>query len=331
VQIATTGYTSFLLNLSNASGTWTNGEIVTQATTNAAGLVISGNSTVLRLGNCVGTFAQPYEVFGYSSGASANVTSSQVIRFAIGETVQQPSTGATAKVISVVANTTVNLTEIVGKFSSNLIIQGTTSQAVATVNSITRSDGLDVTNVFTKKFNQTARVTLGSNTGSFTQYEYVTQAVTGASGRVVTDSIDLDLAVSVTNGSFVIGDSITNSNTSANAKVTFANSSYLKLTGVSNAALFSANNVVQSPVGGIATVSNVYSVLVLSDVSRASNFAVGLNQVVGANSNSTGTVLQVSNPDLMRESGKVDYLETSNNVITKDLNTSERVRVVIKF
>ena len=331
VKIETTGYTSFSLNLSNTVGTWTNGEIVTQATTNAAGIVISGNSTNLKIGNCVGTFAQNYLLYGYSSGTVANTTLVQTIRFSIGETVSQPDTGATAKVVSVVSNTNVNLTNIRGKFSSNLIIQGLSSNASATVNTITKTDQLDVTSFFTDKFNQTARLTLGSNTGNFTQFEYVTQEQTNASGRIISGTNDLDLSINITNGSFSIGDSITNSNTSANAKVVFANSTYLKLSAVSNVSLFTVNNEIQSTVGGIAEISNVYSVLILSDVSKSLNFIGGGNQIEGSNSGTTGLISLVTNPDLERESGKVVYLESSNNVITKDINTSERVRIVIKF
>lgn len=332
VIIQTSGYTSYQLNVSNTVGTWTNGEIVTQSTTNAAGIVISGNSTILKLKDCVGAFAQSYPLYAYTSGTVANTTAANLIRFSLGETVVQPATNATATVVSVIANTTINLANIQGKFSVNNTIQGANSSAVATVNTVLRSsDNLNMSSYFNTKFNQTARMTLSSNTSTFTQFEYVSQASSNASGRVISTTTDLDLTVTVTNSSFTIGDSITNSNTSANAKVVFANSTYLKLSAVSNTNLFSVNNQIQSAVGGIATIANVYPVLVLSDVTRSVNFVAGANEILGANSGSSGTILSIINPDLTRESGKILYVETSNNVITKDINTQERVRVVIKF
>jgi ABC-type enterochelin transport system ATPase subunit len=84
-------------------------------------------------------------------------------------------------------------------------------------------------------------------------------------------------------------------------------------------------------VGGIASITEVYPVLIVSDVSKSQNFQSGINQIVGANSGSIATILSVVNPDLIRETGKVVYMESSENVITKDINTTERVRVVIKF
>lgn len=327
----TTGYTSVSLVISNTSSTWSNGELVTQATTNAAGFVVSGNNTVLRLRDTIGSFANGYTIYGYTSDTTANTISVQTTSFILGDTIVQPSTGGTAKVISVVGSN-VNVRDIRGKFVSNAIIQSVNTGVKATLSAVYRSDdGLDVSTFFTKKFNQTGRLTLGSNTGAFSQYEYVSQSSSGASGRVISTQTDLDLSVSVTNGSFAVGDSITNSNTSANAKVVFANSTYLKLTAVSNTNLFVVNNTVQSTIGASATISNAYPVLVLTDVSRAARFTVGTNPIVGANSGATAPLTVVINPDLVKEPGTALYVETSNTVINRDINTAERVRVVIKF
>ena len=333
VVFETENYTSFSLGLSNTVGTWSNGELITQATTNAAAFIVTSNSTLLRVRDTIGTFLPSYSIYGYTSDTTANVTTVQTTGFSFDQVIYQRTTNAYARVVSVVG-TTLNLTDIHGKFSSNeqLACANSCAEAYISSNGILRSsDGLNLTNFFTQKFNQTARITLASNTGSFTQFEYITQDSTNATGRVISTTTDLDLDITTTNGAFTVGDSIVNSNTSANAKVTFANSTYLKLTGVSNTDLFFAGNEVTTTLGAIATIDIVYPALIVSDVSKLQSFTSGTSQIVGANSGSIATALSIINPDLIRESGKVVYSETSNNVITKDINTTERVRVVIKF
>ena len=328
----TSDYKSRRLEISNNSNAWQIGELVTQLTSNAAGFVVTGNSTVVRLRDTIGTFTAPYQIYGYTSGATANVNTVSTIGFSANQVLYQPTTNATAVVVSVEGGTKLNLTNIRGKFSANVRLSCTTSCATAQIDDILRSsDELEVTNFFTRKFNQTARLTLASNTDSFTQFEYITQNSTNATGRVIATSTDLDLEVSVTNGSFTIGDSIVNSNTSANAKVSFANSTYLKLTAVSNTNQFLIGNEINNTLGGIADISNVHPVVILSDVSYNQKFQAGANQIVGANSLKSGVILSIVYPDLIRETGKVVYSESSNTVITKDINTTERVRVIIKF
>jgi len=331
ITFETSNYTSFFLTLSNTVGTWTTGELVTQNTTNAAGFVVGGNTSIVAVRNTIGTFLPSYSIFGYTSGTTANVTNVQVSGFSFDQVIVQPATGASARVVSVVGST-LNLTDIQGKFVSTESLACLNSCAEASIDTILRSgDSLNVTSFFTQKFNQTARIALAANTGLFNQFEYITQSSSNASGRVINTTTDLDMEISISNGTFAIGDSITNSNTSANAKVIFANSTYLKVTAVSNNNLFFVNNDITTPVGGIASITEVYPVLIVSDVSKSQNFQSGINQIVGANSGSVATILSVVNPDLIRETGKVVYMESSENVITKDINTTERVRVVIKF
>ena len=332
LTISTTSYNRVRLSLTNQVGTWQIDEVVTQNTSNATGIVVSGNSTILNLRDVRGTFVQSNTLYGYSSGSTANVSSVTVVRFSSGEVLVQPNTGASGLVVNTASNTTVYLANVQGRFVNGQIVYGQTSNAYATINSITSSDGFkNLTTTFGDRFNQTSRISLSSNTAAFTNSEYVIQQGTNASGRIIAINNDLDLGVTSVNGTFSIGDTLTNSNTSANAKVVFANSTYLRLTGISNTTLFSVNNQVVTGLGANATIQSIYRVLILSDVSRASKFTVGNNSIEGQNSGATGIVSSVTNPDIVRESGRVIYSESSNTVINRSINSTEEIRLVIKF
>lgn len=332
ITIQTQNYTNINLNLANASGSWVNNEVVLQSTSNAVGVVISGNTTVLKLKDVRGTFVSSNTVTGLQSGATANVSAVSNVQFTANETITQTDTGATATVAASSSNSTVYLTNVIGQLANGSIIRGSTSNAVATVSQIKTADGTkDLTTTFADRFNQTSRVTISSNTGAFTELETVTQASTNASGKVLLTDYDLDLTLTSVSGSFTVGDIITNANTSANARCLFANSSIIKLTAVSNTSLFSSNNEINNGLGTTAVIVNVLPVLTVTDVTKAAKFTTTGGLVTGNQSGSTATVSSVQNPDLLRESGKAIYVESLDNVITRTLNTTEEIRLVIKF
>lgn len=328
-------FNSVSLALSNTIGSWTNGEVVVQESTNAAGLVVAGNSTVLQVREVKGTFLQStnntLHVQGYSSGAEANVSIVSVLRFTTNNLITQEGTGARAVVVGG-NNTTIQVSNVVGRFANGLAITTTASNARAVVNAISvRSGDRNVTTNFAQRFNQTGRLTLTSNTGAFSQYETVTQANTNAKGKVLTGISDLDLLLTpVSVSSFTIGDLVTNQVTNANGVVIFANTTYVKLTSVSNTQQFSVGNRINSTSAN-ADIANVHSVLVLYDVSKFNQFTVSNNQIIGANSGAIGACKSITNPDLMRESGKVIYTESSNTVIDRDKSATEEIRLVVKF
>jgi len=323
------------LTLINTTGSWTNGEIVVQESSNAAGIVITGNSTSLTLRDTVGDFIvstnNTLTVQGYSSSTSANVSLVSILRFSTGDIVTQEGTGAKAVVVGG-NNTTIQVSNVVGRFANGLALTTPSTDAKAVVNAISvRSGTRNVTSSYGIRFNQTGRLTFGSNTNSFADYEVITQSSTNARAKVLSGTTDLDLGVtpiSLTN--FSIGDVVTNEDTNANGTVIFANSTLVRLTGVSNVQQFSVGNRINS-ISANADIANVYSVLVVYDVSKFQQFTIGTNPITGANSGAVGTCIAVSNPDLLRESGKVIYTESSNTVIDRDQDTTEEIRLVIKF
>jgi hypothetical protein len=105
------------------------------------------------------------------------------------------------------------------------------------------------------------------------------------------------------------------------------------MTAVSNSFLFTTSNTINNGLGVSANVSNLYSVLIISDVTKTVNFstASASQTVVGVNSAANGIPLLITNPDLVRETGRVMYIETSNTVIERSINSSEEIRLVLKF
>lgn len=333
VNITLTDFDRIRLTTNSISG-WTNGEIVVQSTTNAAGIVTTSNSSTVELKNVKGTFitSTTNTIYGYSSGSLAQVANTQVLRFFANDSISQLD-GTSAKVGVSSSNTELYLTEVQGRFTNGSVIYNTTN-SYATINSISTADKTrNLATTFGLRFNQTSRITLASNTGTYTNNEFVTQTTTGAKGRVISGRTDLDLSITPGTGSFAIGDTIYNSSNTANAKIFFANSTYLKLTSVSNTSAFPSANVINNGLGANATIANAYSVLLVSDITKTPNFTSGntSHTVVGNTSGANGVVFAVTPPDLIRETGKVMYLETSNTVISRGINSTEEIRLVIKF
>ncbi len=333
VNFTLTNFDRVRLTTNSISG-WTNGEIVVQTTSNAAGIVTTSNSTTVELKNVKGTFVTSNTIYGYSSALTANITAVSTLRFFANDIATQTN-GANGTIIigTNTSNTEVYMTNISGKMTNGSVIS-TSANAYATINSISTSDKTkNLSTSFGKRFNQTSRVTLASNTGSYINNEYVIQTGTNAKGRIVTNTSDLDASVVMVSGNFSIGDTVYNAANTANAKVIFANSTYLKMSAVSNSFLFTTSNTINNGLGVSANVSNLYSVLIISDVTKTVNFssASATQTVVGVNSAANGIPLLITNPDLIRETGRVMYIETSNTVIERSINSSEEIRLVLKF
>lgn len=329
---------NFTMNVASYTSTlgWTPGEVAVQSTTNAAGVVVFGNSSFLQLKNVKGTFNQSNTIYGYFSNTTANVISYSINRFPVGNTsaiVTQSNSGAVGTVISVVNNTTYFMSNVVGQFADGDVMYDNVANAYATVDTIFTANGtVDSSADFGNKFNQTARITLTAVSGNFVANEFVQQDVTLARGRVVSYTQEKDLLLTSVSGSFTPGQTITDTTTNANGICTFANSSYIRLTNVSQALSFVNGDSINNGLGSTATISQVLPVLVLSDVSDVNNFQVG-NNIVGQTSGASGTSnnhLFIRMPDLVRDSGSVIYLE-SFAPVTRSATSKEEVKLVIKF
>ena len=334
------------LGISSPVNSYIPGEVVINTSSptsnlysNATGIVVYSNSSYLELKDVKGTWVntsntlnQPY---GVSSGASATIVSANVIYFnTYGDSVLESSTGDTGIIASVINTTQLNLSNVSGKFISGTSLLDPTVNAYANVVSIYTSNGtVNATTNFGLKFSELMRFTLSSNNGVFQLFESVTQATTNASARVVSTNTDIDIVVTGATGNFNIGDILSYSSIANSAVVIYANNSsgYLKLTNVLNSTNFSSGSTINNGTSS-AIISNVYPVVVMNDVAGTSKFQAN-STITGNTSGATGLCsnsMNITYPNLVRESGKIIYLENFAPA-TKSANSSEQINLVIKF
>lgn len=348
------------LRITNINGSgFEVGEYVYQPDTGTAGEIVFSNSTHMEVkkvrgreanntGNIVsglfsanGKFANGAtsndNIIGLTSETTANVTAANVTYFSIMsdiEIVTEANTLATATLVALNSNSQIRLTNVDGDFAANDTLYSNLSNAYANVVALYGSNGkIEITSSFAKKFSQTLRIPLTTNTAPFDQYELVEQEVTLASGIVISNNNEYDVQLTNLVGSFSVGNVIENSNTGSTAICTFANSSYMRLTNADGP--FYDNDGILNNLGATAECSNVFPVLVLVDIDTENKFQSGplTANIVGMNSGSLARS-ELPNlivfPDLVRDSGTVLYME---NVPPFELSNSSRedVKLVIKF
>lgn len=326
------------LSINSASNNFIQGEFVYQPNTLSGGTVVYSNSSYLELKDIIKTsnnfsanglypnnVISNDNIIGMLSGTVANVSSANISNFNIstsGEVVIESSI-ANAILVAISNTTSLQVTNVSGILSSNSIIYDPLNNAYANVISLKVDNNFtDVTTTFGHKFNQTLRIPLTSNTAPFEIFEYVTQSYSNASGRIIGGKItvpslantvignDIDLTYSNTIGSFSIGDVIYNAGNVGIGIVIWANTSYLRLTSVFGT--FSDEDSINNTIGSSATIDAFYPVLILNDVFGTFNTGVLSGNISGLTTGSLGRcdLLNVIRyPDLVRDSGKVLYLE----------------------
>lgn len=304
----------------------------------AAGVCVYSNSTFLELKNVKGTFVANQsldKVYGFTSGATANVTVANIAYFSIlGSNVQSVSettSGGVGELETINSNTQVVLTNVSGDFQINDLLVDAQTNTYANVASLYVANGtIDVSSTFGQRFVQTARLPLSSNTGPFTQFERITQSVTNATAIVMDTTHEVDMHyTNLAGGSFSQGGYLESA--TANGYILYANSTYLRVTAVEGS--FTAGGQAINSGAVTADTGNVYSVLVLSDVDGTNRFQAA-NTIVGEDSGAVGTPSSYANtifyPDLVRESGSVVYLENIEP-FERTVDSKERINIVIKF
>lgn len=320
-------------SLALASGSFSNGEVVTQASTNAAASVVWSNSTHAELASVSGPLSTG-AILGVDSGSTANVTAIAAIAFTTNSAVNEvvfDRSPASAELTAVTNSSVLKLSSVPGTLTVGVDVVDQSSNARAEVLGIRTANGsANAYASFGLRFNQHARVTLSSNTSAFSSLETVRQANTGAYGVVVTVDSDVDLAVSNATGSFFVGNEITDSVTNAAGRVVgVANSSFIKLSGVSGA--FGIGDIVINSVGIEAEVTAVYPVLTIASV--VGSLATGPYNLVGDDSGAIGRcelANTISYPELVPGSGDVVYV-TQRSPFPRRVDTRERFSVVLSF
>lgn len=352
------------LTIGNTTSSFTIGEVVFQPSSNAAGVVVYSNNTYMELKNTTGTFVYDSintsnaatTIIGLSSSAETHAKSFNVKYFVLTEDVlgiSEINPGGTAKITQVISNNQIRVSNVVGSFASGDEIFAPSTNAYAKLTGIYIGNGsINATSSFGNVVIQTARITLTSNTKPFEKYEYIRQNVSEATGKVISTADEIDITYE-DDVNFTIGEKIINDTTGANAIVTFANNegNYLKLSAVStngfnettNRAFRSGDTIRNEANTKNSVINNVYSVLLVADVNRVNSlnttpflgkFQVsGNNAIVGNTSGAEGLATlsgSIRLPDLVRNSGKVIYLENLSK-FDRSPTSTEQVKLIIKF
>jgi hypothetical protein len=355
-------------NLILRTGTYTGifniGEIVIQPYTNAAGIVVYANSTYVELKNKKGSFiynTNHDNVYGLSSNYTANVYMANTKYFELPaalESISNIDKGGTGKlnqqITPVNGTQQIRMTEVVGKFTAGDNLYEPATNTYSTVDSIYISNGyVNVSTNFGYKINQTARITLSSNTKVYSLYEYVTQDKSYATGRIISTCDELDI---IYNGTVAwsVGEMIKSTTTQGSAVISYhdATKKYLKLTNVSklspfnetdNRPFLSGHTITNLSGSKSTTINIVYPVIILDDVNYISGSQttpyLGVFTVTSENAirgNTTGAIgyatleNSIRLPDLIRESGQVIYTKNLQK-FDRSLTSTEQVKLIIKF
>lgn len=329
-----------LMNIQLIQNTFNVGEVLYQYSTQAAGIVKAANSTLLEIDNINGTFTTNAIatggnnlIKGLTSNALANVVSSNVRNFAIisnNQPVYQFNSNVSGVLKQVVNSSMIRLGNVNPNFQDGVIIYDPTNNTYANVINLFVANGSTLTTTFGDKFNQTSRITIYSNTNNFyTVGENVVQQFSGANAIVLDTTHELDLSINNISGSISTGTVLTDANTSANAIILYANSTYIKLTGIQGN--FNVGDKVTCLTGN-ANISAIYNVIIVYDMQDSINFQYNYN-ITGMTSNAIGyssLANTITYPDLVKNSGEVIYL---NNIMpfTVNLNTKEVFSTVVEF
>ena len=324
------------------------GEIIIQPNTRFSGVVTFSNTTTIEVKNAKGEFSwdgayanstlSNDNIIGMFSNTYANVIQANTNHFTVSpgiEIASETLSGANAVIVTPLSNTYIKLTQVSGRFDAGDTMYDVLSNAYANVTNISVVNGyVDVTSIFGKKFNQTIRIPLTTNTAAFTQFEYVYQENTNAAARVISNNNDFDIKISFpegyTVGSFTEDNTITDLTTLATAKVIFANSTYIRATAANG--VFANNSDIRNNLNITAVAANVFPTLVMSDVAGQNKFQVG-NRIHGVTSKAIGNCAMndvIIYPELTRDSGSVIYLENLENFELAN-SSKENFKLVIKF
>jgi len=324
--------------LQNTTNPFTVGEIVFQDSSNSAGIVTFSNSTLLELKDISGTFVANQagdNILGLASGYTSNVKSQNVINFTIASNstqIIQDTTGASAILYQITSNNTIRVTNATGTFANTYAIRYSNTSAANAAAEIQyikiNNNSKDITANVGLKFINTGRLSLFTNTLPYAEHETVTQAVSDASGMVLSEENDIDLSINSPTDDYVVGDVVIDTVSNANGIVIFANTTYLKLSSVQGT--FGLNNITCVR-NANAVVDAIYPVLVLSDV--RGTFQQGDYAIIGDTSGAVGynsLANTFTPPDLVRNSGSVLFLENLEP-FTRTPTSKETFKLVIKF
>jgi hypothetical protein len=346
------------------------GEVLIQNSSKRAGVITSvegdTSSATVELKSIDGPFIVNGEdengdpaddsVEGFTSGATANVTAFSYNYFSSDvQTYSYDNTLGGSGYINQTFNEThekIRLTNVVGSFAVGDPIFEPSANAYATITSIyTANETIDSSANYGQQVLQTARVALFSNNRPYQLYEYVTQDISFATGRIIscTDEVDINYVDST---NYIVGDILVNETTGANGIVVFANNdaNYIKVASISQEGFddytrpFNDGDMINNlEMNKQTTINKLYTVLILDDINYLSGsqttpflgvFTISPDDAIRGNT--TGaygyaiTENSIRLPEFVRDSGKVIYNETLAP-FDRTTTSTEQIKLIIKF
>ncbi len=339
IYLTISDYDRASINVSSVTGAgYTLGEAVYQKNTGASatGIVVYSNSSFVEVRDLNGSFsnnAANVVLTGLNSEVTGNITKANTNYFNVltnNQVIYQPNTGAYGILVSS-NQTTLRIANTNGVFATNQVVYDASSNAYAIVTAIKTANNTKTFN-FTY-FNQTAKITLSSNTAAYIDNEKLSfktplDVIIGT-GNVLNTTKEKQLAFTSATGSFLTNEKVTQG--SANGIVRFANSTYLKLTDVlgqftNTATITGQTSTVTATISGIYPVIVAYNINGLLATSNE-NYIYGEQSSAIGFSSFANSIVQ---PDLVRDQGTVLYIENIQPV-TKTSSSKESVKLTIKF
>ena len=330
------------LTLSSVIGNFVNNEIIYQSFTGAAARVVNYNSSSgkLQIKDINGTFNTNTaignnKIKGLTSSTVANADFSNTLPFTTNSLQLMPvynsNTNAYGTLVEAIhGNGYIRLSNVVGRFNVGDIVYDPSVNSYASISSIyVGNNTINIGNNFGSYFNQTSRITLSSNNGSFIVGERVIQNISNGNGLIIDTSHELDMTYNLNSGTMSVGTQLNDITTNSNGIITFANTSYIKLTGVNGS--FNSGDSIQC-VTGTGQISASFPVLVLSDVLNL--FTTGSDYIInGVTSKATGIDIipgTITNPDLVKNKGEVLYVNDIQPFVL-NLTSQEIFQLVLTF
>lgn len=344
---------SLAIDSANASNVSIGNILLAGGTSNGAGIVSSksGDTITLNLVTNTSAFIASSNVFVYASSgrrAVGNITAVRSNTFFLGGHIQQVNTsidslnnGGYGRIsnTAVGGNSQVILVSNVGgQLSAGLSVYSNTSNTFASILSIRNNN--NTANTTLSRFTQLLRLPLiSTTTGSFSVDDsvslvlnYGTDNLTIGTGKVYSVNKDYDLVINSGSGTFNVGEYF-NANSGGiigNGYVTFANSTYVRVTGY-NGNIVAGANIVSLSTASRANVANVYQVVTISSLDDNWSNTTSTRLV-----SATAVGVPVSHtlalyPDLTPTTGDVIYIENTTSAVDRTITSNNSIKLLFKF
>lgn len=322
-------------------------------TSNGAGIVSSKTGNTFTINNVTNTsaFIASSNVNVYTTTGRrpvGNITAVRSNTFISTSIIRQVNVAVDSIInggYGIIANTAVGsntqvllVSNVGGTFSVNSSVYSNTSNTFANVLAIRTNN--NTANTTLNRFTQLLRLPLSSiTTGSFNIddsvsliFNYGTDNLTVGTGKVYSVGKDYDFNINSGSGTFNVGEyfNANSGGVTGNGYITFANSSYVRVTGY-NGTISAGANIVSLSSSTRANVANVFSVVTIASLddnwSNTSSTRLTTSTAVGVPVDAQFALY----PDLTPASGDVIYIENTSSAVERTITSNNSIKLLFKF